>query len=685
MPPPADPQARLQFDANVANAQMQSGQFEDAIASFGTLIDALSGTASLTDSHPLRLLTSMLAITWMRLGETRNCAVNHNAESCVLPLKGGGVHRDKEPVDQAIPLLEALLRGNAEDRTSKWLLNIANMARGTYPDGVPAPYRIDPHVFDSDDDIGRFVDVAPSVGMDVASRAGGVVVEDFDGDGNLDVLTSGWGADEPMHYFRSRGDGTFEDRTAAAGLTGLTGGLNLVQGDYDGDGFVDVLVLRGAWLAAPRGFPNSLLRNRGDGTFEDVTESAGILSFHPTQTAAFADFDGDGDLDLFIGNETIGDGNPHPNELWRNDGDGTFTDVGAAVGLALGGFTKGAGWGDYDNDGRPDLYVSQLGWPNALMHNDGPTRDGGWRFTDVAAAAGVTEPVQSFPTWWWDYDDDGWLDILVDSYSTSMTSGEDTPVGDVMADYVGLPAAGERLHLYHNDHDGTFTDVAHDAGVDGHYLTMGSNYGDLDNDGWDDFYLGTGHPDLRVIIPNRAFHNRGDGTFGDITTSGGFGNLQKGHAVGFGDLDNDGDQDVYEVLGGAYEGDWYPNVLYENPGHGNHWATLRLRGPGANPSAIGARVTLRLATPGGTRTLHRLVGSGGSFGANSLQVEVGLGDATAVEAVSVAWPGGGAAESFDGVKMDGVWRLVAGTGRAEPIAQPAFKLGGGTRDEASGS
>src|SRR5207248_2756639 len=119
------------------------------------------------------------------------------------------------------------------------------------------------------------------------------------------------------------GDGTFSDRTEAAGLTGLTGGLNLITGDFNNDGFVDVFVLRGAWMREAGKFPNSLLKNNGDGTFEDVTEAAGLLTFHPTQTAVWLDFDGDGWLDLFIGNETLPGEPPHRCELFRNNHDGT--------------------------------------------------------------------------------------------------------------------------------------------------------------------------------------------------------------------------------------------------------------------------------------------------------------------------------------------------------------------------
>src|SRR5262249_43909383 len=159
------------------------------------------------------------------------------------------------------------------------------------PEQVPPRWRIDPKVFASDADIGRFRDVAPQLGLATVQLSGGVALEDFDGDGLLDVLSSSIGIRDQLRYFRNDGNGKFTDRTHESGLDGLVGGPNLCHADYDNDGDADVLILRGAWFGEQGRWPNSLLRNRGDGTFEDVTEEAGMLSLHPTETAAWADFD----------------------------------------------------------------------------------------------------------------------------------------------------------------------------------------------------------------------------------------------------------------------------------------------------------------------------------------------------------------------------------------------------------
>jgi hypothetical protein len=300
-------------------------------------------------------------------------------------------------------------------------------------------------------------------------------MDDFDNDGLLDLVISGSGLDSQLRFFRSKGDGTFTELTEAAGLQGLTGGLNLIQADYDNDGFVDLLVLRGGWLGKDGRFPLSLLRNNGDNTFTDGTEAAGLLRFHPTQTAVWFDYNGDGWLDLFIANETVPEtGALDRCELFRNNGDGTFTECAADHGVALSGWFKGVVSGDFNNDGRPDLFISVFGGPNILLRNDGPEGEdksakARWRFSDVAAKAGVTEPERSFPCWFWDYDNDGWLDIFVCGYAI-------TDAGDVLADYLdSAPPTAERPRLYRNNHDGTFADVTKAAGAYKVLEGMGAN------------------------------------------------------------------------------------------------------------------------------------------------------------------------------------------------------------------
>jgi len=657
---------QLQFGSELLNA----GESGRALQVFREL----EGTLSREQPRFYERVRSMLhlkqAIAQLRWGEQANCLSNHTSDSCLLPIQSAGVHRLTEGSRGAIQPLSTILRSDTNSLAARWLLNIAAMTLGEYPQKVPPAWLIPPEVFKSDYELPRFRDVAGVLGLDYTNLAGGAIVEDFDGDELLDVMTSSMGLGDPMRFFKNDGQGTFLDRSDAAGLRGLTGGLNLIHADYDNDGFMDVLVLRGGWMGEEGKFPNSLLRNNGDGTFADVTEEAGLLSFHPTQTAVWFDFDNDGWLDLFIGNETQDEAR-HPCELFRNNGDGTFRECADASGLSVVGMVKGVASGDYNNDGRSDLYLSLRGGRNYLFRNDGPrashlARDPAWKFTDVAAAAGVQEPWDSFPCWFFDYDNDGWLDLFVSGYWVKET-------GDIAADYLGLPHQSERPRLYHNQRDGTFKDMTREAGLHKLLYTMGSNFGDLDNDGWLDFYLGTGDPDLGRLLPNRMFRNDGGERFQDVTTSGGFGHLQKGHGVAFADIDQDGDQDVFEEMGGAYSGDTYRNVLFENPGHGHRWIKLRLTGEKSNCCALGARLRLTVETAGQVREIHRVVGSGGSFGGNPFRQEIGLGKADKIRELVVLWPSGQRDRHTD-LAPDQGYRLKEGKTRWEPMNLKPFKI-----------
>jgi len=670
-PLPADPLKRIEFEANLAKELLYAGRTEEAIE----LFRQVQPQAERYRLKAKPSIAEMLALCYLRLGEQDNCILSHTFHSCVFPISGEGIHKNQRGSRQAIPAYTALLQKDPGDLTSRWLLNIAYMTVGEYPQQVPPQWLIPPATFTSEYDLKPFPEIAASLGLDLLALSGAAILEDFDEDGFLDLMVSAWGLNDQLRYFHNQGDGTFAERTEEAGLLGITGGLNLNQADYDNDGFVDVLVLRGAWFGEQGRLPNSLLHNRGNGTFEDVTEAAGMLSFHPTQTAAWADYDGDGLLDLYIGNETMPNSPPerfHPCELYHNEGQGRFREVARENGLAVVGFVKGVAWADYDNDGDPDLYLSRFTEPNLLFRNEGSAGGGRWRFTEASRQAGVSQPLRSFPTWFFDYDNDGWEDLFAAGYETQFGK----PIAeDVVADYLGLPTEAERCHLYRNRGDGTFEDVSQQAKVSRVIYTMGCNYGDLDNDGWLDFYLGTGNPDYRSLMPNRMFRNAEGKAFLDVTTSGGFGHLQKGHGVSFGDLDNDGDQDIYEVIGGAYTGDIYQNVLYQNPGHGSRWITLDLEGVRANRDGIGARIRLRVSTPEGPRQIRATVGTGASFGANSLQQEIGLGQATAIEEIEIHWPGSGTVQRLCGAALDRWYKVREDRDELIPLERKALALG----------
>lgn len=591
-----------------------------------------------------------LGVALMRLGETQNCTEHNRATSCILPLRGDNVHANQEPSKRAIDMFEQGLKGqpNEDLRLSfRWLINLAYMTVGGYPHEVPKDYLIPPAAFESDEPFPRFANIAPALGLDALNNSGGAIGDDFDGDGLLDLVVSSWDPRVSLRMYKNNGDGTFSDRSAEAGLVGIAGGLNMVQADYNNDGFTDILVLRGAWLGAQGQHPKSLLRNKGDGTFSDVTLDAGLgLARFPSQTGAWADYDNDGDLDLYVGNESSA-AIASPSQLFRNNGDATFTEVGRAAGVTNDRYAKAAVWGDVDSDRLPDLYVSNRFELNRLYHNNG-----NGTFTDIAEPAGVAGPKESFPAWFWDVNNDGALDLYVAAY----TAG----IEHLAASALKQPVDVELARLYRGNGQGGFADVSAEYHLTRPNAPMGSNFGDLDNDGFLDFYLGTGYPALHNLMPNVMYHNRGGMRFSDVSSAGGFAHLQKGHAVVFADFDHDGDADIFEQMGGAYGVDAANNVFYENPGFGNRWVSVTLTGRTSNRSAIGARIRADVVDRGVRRSIYRHVNSGGSFGANPLRQTIGLGRATVIDRLEIYWPTTNQTQTFRQVPVGRHVQIIEG-------------------------
>lgn len=602
--------------------------------------------------YPLRLVRFSRALAYLRLAEVENCVKRNNRDCCIFPLQGGGVHVDREPAEECRRILLDVLHDEPNNLASIWILNVLAMALGEYPDGVPLSYRIPASAFESEYDIKRFKDIAAELGVNTFNLCGGVIVEDFDGDRRLDIVTSTFDPQGALTYYHNEGDGTFADLTTKANLHQQFGGLNCIGADYDGDGDMDILVLRGAWLDDLGKIRNSLLRNNGDGTFDDVTREAGLAEpAYPTQAAVWGDFNNDGHLDLYVGNECrlespTKDG-PFPSQLFMNQGDGTFVDEATIAGVTNDRFAKGVSVGDYDNDGDLDIYVSNIG-ANRLYQNRG---DG--TFKDVAGELNVTEPSgRSFATWFFDYNNDGWLDLFVVAYEAN--------VNHLVLHYTGRKHGTERPRLYRNRGDGTFSEVGIEVGLDFPVLPMGANFGDLDNDGYLDIYLTTGEPDYQTLMPNVMLKNDNGKRFLDVTTSGGFGHLQKGHGVAFADIDNDGDQDIYHQLGGFFPGDKFHNVLFENPGHDNRFVIVRLIGTTSHRSGIGARIHVVVNDDQGLRSIHRAVGSVSSFGGSPMRQEIGLGKAKKIERIEITWPRTAEVQIITSVELDSLIEVVEG-------------------------
>ncbi|MEM7013486.1 MAG: FG-GAP-like repeat-containing protein, partial [Verrucomicrobiota bacterium] len=388
----------LAAEHQLAGMCLSFGRNAEAVTHF----ESAARLAEEIDSPKLRELRFFLGVAILRQGEVEQCLEHHSGERCLFPIQGGGVWSSPQMALRAAEVFRQLLEEDPYDEKMRWLLNLAWMASGEPMEQIPERWRLPAALLEVDPAIPVFEDVASSAGIERFNLAGSVAMDDFDGDGWLDLVTGSLAPNDTLRFHRNEGGGVFSDQSAKVGLDQIRGGLNLAQTDFNNDGRLDLFVMRGAWWGKERGRQhNALLQQLPDGSFEDVTEKMGMAeSNFPTQAGAWGDFDGDGFLDLFVGNEDFAP------ELFRNEGGERFVNVAAELGLARPDserepFTKGAAWGDYDNDGDPDLFVANWG-PDQLFRNDGASG-----FTEVSEEAGLGSASNghnaSFAVWFFDY------------------------------------------------------------------------------------------------------------------------------------------------------------------------------------------------------------------------------------------------------------------------------------------
>lgn len=665
--------ARLQL--GLADQLISDNRVDTAIVILKHIRQVVRQTNELSPSEKkdaLDIITNSLCVAFVRKGELQNCATNHNATSCILPLQAEALHRDESGSDSAVAYLVQYLHENPKDSRMIWLLNIAAATINRHPQAVPQEFRIDFDKYSRGNNFARFTDVAAEKDINRFGHFGGVGVEDFNNDGLPDIFVTSTPLNANVRLYLQTRDSGFVDYTQQAGLTGITGGGNTHHADFDNDGLTDILITRGGWLGASGFQPNSLLKNKGNGRFEDVTIKAGLLSYKITHTACWADFNNDGWLDFFAGheNQSFDEFKPGPfadckSELFLNNKNGTFTEVGSACGINITAWVKGSVWLDYNRDALPDLYVSVFGENNLLYRNDGADKNGQTHFTEVAKQAGVDLPVFSFPVAAFDINQDGWDDIFVNGFNMDNTS--------MGLEYLGRIAPENPVMVFINQKNGTFKEEAKVMGLNRSIYAMSLNYGDLDLDGFPDLYCGTGYGDLAALFPNILLQNKNGQQLLDVTSASGTGHLQKGHGIAISDIDCDGDNDIYTELGGFLSGDGFWNACFENPGNNNQWISLKLQGTRANRSAIGARIKLTVTHAQGTQEIYARIATGGTYGCSQLQQLIGLGQATAIQKAEVFWPGETTAKIYSGLELKKAYRLIQKNSVPELLEYTAIK------------
>ncbi len=516
----------------------------------------------------------------------------------------------------------------------------------------------------------------------VESMSGGVALIDYDRDGWLDIyFTNAQNVDMALHGKKARSalyhnnhNGTFTDVSDKAGVAYPCWAMGASVGDYNNDGWPDLLVTCFGGVV--------LYRNNRDGTFSDATKNAGLSGDHLWATgAAFGDYDGDGWVDLFVAHyvdfhldnmAAFGSSDTckylgievqcgprglkgSPDSLYRNNQDGTFTDVSKKSGVADEEQHYGltAAWSDFDNDGKLDLLVANDGQPNYLYQGDGKGT-----FTDVAFTSGV---------------------------GLSETGARQANMGIALGDYMHTGRMSilishfdnEYAAFYRNDGEMNFTDVSVPSGIargTKGYVGWGDAFVDFDNDGWQDFFLVNGHvypqvnnvrPDLKYLQPKLLFLNQRNGTFKDISKDAGpaIQTPQVSRGMAIGDLFNDGKVEaVVENLVGK------PMILRPEGGAQNHWISFQLEGVKSNPLALNARVR---ATAGDLVQLGEVVSGGSYLSQNDLRIHFGLGTHSQIDKAEILWPDG-KVEVLKNLNADFFYTVREGSGIVSTTSSQAL-------------
>jgi tetratricopeptide (TPR) repeat protein len=459
---------------------------------------------------------------------------------------------------------------NAPARFWAWL---AAQRLGGYPEWVAASNRMQMQTGHAKAGV-EYEEISARVGLDKTSGGRGIAVFDYDNDGRLDVAIAC--AHGGLSLYRNNGDGSFTDVSVESGLYHGTNGFGIAAGDYLNTGYPGLAVCRAGFF----GGMVELWRNNGDGTFTDVSLESGVSSWGPSFTCSWCDYDLDGRLELFVCTNIAGLFDRRtPHKLFHNNGDGTFTEVAAQAGIVSRWPAIGHTWGDYNNDGFPDLFLSNaIGEPQLFRNNGDGT------FTDVTSESGLGLPVMAFNAQFCDIDNDGWLDIIQYTWGPHEDTVHSMQTGGTAPD-------GHPTRVYRNNRDGSFSLIGRELGLTECWGSMSGNAADLNNDGYLDIALGNGGPLMDRIEPLVLYESDGK-QFRNVTFSAGLPATGKGHGVNCADLFGDGRMIILSATGGAFPGDLLTTAVFAPKQRPGNYLAVLLTGTKSNRAAIGSRLKL---------------------------------------------------------------------------------------------
>jgi hypothetical protein len=527
-----------------------------------------------------------------------------------------------EQYSQGIPYALQACRDTPSDIRYRWMLNVLRILAGQPEKSIPKEFRLT--MPQSAPSMVRFQDVTDDAGVGQFALGRGAAWGDFDNDGRDDILVGAERA--PFRLLRNLGDGKFEDCAHRLGLVDPVGlGCYASQFiDYDNDGYEDIFLSSNGWGGGGRLF---LFHNDRGQRFIDVAQAAGLGVSVNAFGSSWADYDNDGFSDLAVAAGIVDPPDGDRLRLFHNERNGKFREVGRDVGLVQKARWISVCWGDYDGDGHQDLLANSFDAGCFLFRNMG-----NGRFEDVSDEAGIRNSRHAYTAEFFDFNNDGRLDLFVSTYPDGDLQ---TMIGNKLSS-AAVPASQRQL-LFSNNGDGTFTDITERSGITGWYGAMSSQVADVDNDGYPEILLGTGNPALDWAEPKPLFRNDGNGRFVDIAGSAGLIHYGMLHGIAFSDYDDSGNLSVFGSFGGFYWGSRETSRLFRNLGCSNKALEVKLVGVRSNRDAIGTRVTAFV----NKRRIFNWVNGGNGFGAlNSRIVHIGLAGDSIVDRLQLDWPSG---------------------------------------------